>query len=337
MAKGKMNQNRNSGSHMNNTGHQNQKRNNPNALSNDPQNYKETLQTYYRYMQQLPPQREWMKYKFGLRIRDIFDAKKDVKILSVGSGAGDVDKDFLNEIVKCGKERLGQRGYSVQYIVVEPNSANVESFRKFVSEEPNYERVQFKWHTCTFDKFCDGFRQKTSESNTFDFVHFCRCFYHFDSVKAFDFTYDRLLARNGIMCGLGENENAFWPRMMHFLQKHNIEHEGFDGDQPVSQSYFLPGWLQLARDRNWRYESYVQGYNFNITPIFDPSSKDGNYLIDFAFHQKQARKTIKKNVIEDFIRMLDERKFERVYVQNNMQVKRVYYPCELGVIMITKE
>jgi len=342
MTKGKSNPNRNSGSHMtkprNNSGSSSPHKNgDKNSLLVDEQNYKDTLKAYYRYMLQLPPQRQWMTHKFGLRIRDMFDQKKDIKVLSIGGGAGDVDIDFLNEIVKCGKERCGEDGYSVLYTVVEPNNANVEAFRKSVSERPEFRKVQFKWHTSVFEKFCEDFKQREYESNKFDFVHFVRVFYHFDSANAFDRTYNHLLARNGIMCGMGENENAFWPKMMYFLAKHKIDHDGFTGSGPVSQNYFLPGWLQLARDKNWKYESYIHGYDFDITPMFDPSSRDGNYLIDFAFHQKNARKNTKKIIIEDFFNMLNERKFEKIITKDGKQTKKIIFPCELGAIMITRE
>eukprot|EP00493_Phyllostaurus_siculus_P027209 UN27555 len=128
---------------------------NPHALQNDVENYKNTLLAYYKYMKQLPPQREWMRFKFGLKMRDIFDSKKDVNILGVGSGAGDVDIDFLNEIVHCGTQRLGEEGYTVTYQVVEPNPNNVATFKKRVENAPQFSRVKFQWFTGTFDQFND--------------------------------------------------------------------------------------------------------------------------------------------------------------------------------------
>ena len=98
---------------------------NPNALSVDAVNYRNTLSTYNKYVQQGPPQREWMKFKFGMKIRDMFDAKKDIRILAVGTVAGDVDIDFLNEIVHCGTQRRGADGM-LNYLPREP-------FRLFVN------------------------------------------------------------------------------------------------------------------------------------------------------------------------------------------------------------
>merc|ERR1712150_238821 len=293
----------------------------------DAENYKNTLRAYYKCMLQLPPQREWMKHKFGLRVRDLFDAKKDLKFLSIGGGAGDVDVDFLNEIVKCGKERLGYDGYSVLYTVVEPNSANVEAFRKLVGEQPHFNRIQFKWHTATFEKFCDEFKGREKEENKFDFVHFVRCFYHIDSAKSFDRTYNHLLTKNGIMCGVGENENAFWPRMMHFLADHKIDHPCFQCSGPVSQNYFLPGWINLSLERGWKYESYVHGYDFDLTPAHDPSSETGNYIMDFMFHQRQSRKNQPQSVIDDLFQFFKKNQIERVVLKDGEEIKEIIYPC----------
>lgn len=308
-----------------------------NTLLTDKINYRETLQTYLRYVQQLPPQRDWMKYKFGLRIRDILDEKKNIKVLGVGTGSGEVDIDFLNEIVRCGKERLGETGYNVLYQVIEPNSSNIDFFRNAVKDNPEYKQIQFRWYNGTFDKFCTDFRTRETEDNKFDFVHFVRVFYHIDSVKSFDRTYAHLLAKNGIMCAVGENEDAFWPRMMHFLADHKMEHECFTCSGPVSQNYFLPGWINQARERDWKYESYVHGYHFDITLMYDPSSKDGNQVMDFALHAKSARKTVKQSTIDDFFELLDANKIEKTVMENGVPSEKIYYPCELGAIMITKE
>jgi len=313
-------------------------RKNPHALQTDAENYKNTLLAYYKYMHQLPPQREWMKYKFGLKIRDIFDAKKDINILGVGSGAGDVDVDFLNEIVHAGAQRLGETGYSVTYHVVEPNPENVQAFKNRVEHKPEYQRVKFQWYTGTFDQFVNDFKSKaTEEANKFQFVHFVRCFYHIDSRQTFDTTYKILLAKQGVMCGVGENEDAFWPRMMHFLAEHKMEHECFTCSGPVSKNYFLPGWLEQCRERDWRYESYVQGYKFDITPLYDPNNQDGNYVLDFIMHTKNSRKIIAANILEDFFQFAEAHKKERIIIENEVQRVQKYYPCELGAIMITKE
>ena len=103
----------------------------------------------------------------------------------------------------------------------------------------------------------------------------------------------------------------------------------------VSQNYFLPGWQQQARDKTWRYESYVHGYNFDITPMYEPDSKDGNYLIDVVMHTQSARKNVKRSVIDDFFKFLEAEKVDEV-IEDGIKVKKIYFPCELGAIMITK-
>ena len=39
------------------------------TLLADKANYRDTLQTYLKYMQQLPPQKEWMKDQLGPKIQ----------------------------------------------------------------------------------------------------------------------------------------------------------------------------------------------------------------------------------------------------------------------------
>ena len=221
------------------------------------------------------------------------------------------------------------------YHVVEPNPST--NSRKIVEERNEYERVQFKWYTGYFEQFCDEIKTRTSEADRFDLLHFVRAFYHIDSEKAFDYVYQNLLVRNGIMCAIGENGDSFWPKMMYSLADRQIEHKGFMGSGPVSKNYFLPGWLEQTRERKWTYESYVHGYLFDITPMYDPTSKDGNYLIDFVMHSKDARRNIKRSVVNDFFKFLEDNKIEREIVKNGVRGKKMYFPCEFGAIMITKQ
>ena len=51
-----------------------------------------------------------MKFKFGMKVRDMFAVKKDIRVLAVGAGAGDVDIDILDEIVHCATQKCGADG-----------------------------------------------------------------------------------------------------------------------------------------------------------------------------------------------------------------------------------
>jgi len=306
------------------------------TLLQDDTNYRLTLQTYLKHMQQLPPQREWMKHKLGPRLSEIFSAKKEIRVLAVGTGSGEVDIDFLNEIVKRGKEVNGEE-YSVVYQVVEPNPSSVDYFCGVATKNENFSKVTFKWFTGFFEDFLNEFSKTETEENKFDFVHFVRCFYHIDSVKGLDTTYDHFLAKNGIVAVVGENENAFWPKQMIFLNEHEMKHECFTCSGPVSQAYFLPGWISQATKKGWKYESYIHKYNFDVTPIYDESSAAGNYILDFCVHGKESRKNLKKEVLDDFMKMLNDNVADIEIEENGTKVTKKYFPCELGAIMITRQ
>jgi len=308
-----------------------------NTLLTDEENYRLTLQTYLKYMQQLPPQRKWMQDKLGPRLGGIFGAKKSIRVLAVGTGSGEVDNDFLNEIVKQGKQAHGDE-YDVTYQVVEPNPNSVEFFKSTVSKNVNFNKVKFEWYTGFLEDFYTEFQKKESEETKFDFVHYVRCFYHIDSVKGLKLTYDHFLRKNGIVAAVGENEGAFWPHMMVFLNDHEMKHECFTCSGPVSDAYFLTGWVSQANENKWNYEVYKEKYNFDVTEMFDEGSNIGNYLIDFAIHAKQSRKTVKKEILDDFFEFLNKLLVEEeIKNEDGEKVKRKHIRCELGAIMITRE
>jgi len=306
------------------------------TLLTDKANYKETLQTYLKYMQQLPPQREWMKEKLGPKIAQMFQSKKEIRVLAVGSGTGEVDVDFLGEITRRAKEVRGE-DYSVVYQVVEPNQAEVDYFRGVVTKDDNFSKVTFKWFVGFFDAFCEEFEKDQNEDKFFDFAHYVRVFYHIDSFASLNITYDQLLAKDGVVAVVGENKGAFWPKMMIFLSEHEMKHECFTCSGPVSEAYFLPGWKKQAEEKNWKHEVHTKKYNFNITPMFDAESKAGNYLIDFALHGKDCRNTARKEILDDFFEFLLKNSNEEEIEEDGLKKKNRYFPCELGAIMITKE
>ena len=266
----------------------------------------------------------------------MFEKKREIRCLAVGTGTGEVDVDFLAEIVKRGSEARGE-DYSVVYQIVEPNLKSIEYFKGVVTKDPNLAKVNFKWYNGFFEPFCDEFRKSDDvDANRFDFAHYVRVFYHIDSESALKTTYDELLAKDGIVAVVGENEDAFWPRMMRFLHEHGMTHECFTCSGPVSDAYFLPGWKKQAESNGWKHDIYVKKYNFNITPMFDENSQAGNYLIDFALHGKGCRNTVKKEILDDFFELLTSGSHEEELVVDGVAQQRRHYYCQLGAIMITK-
>lgn len=271
----------------------------------------------------------------------IFNATKTVRVLPVGPRSGDVDHYFLNEIIKTGKDVLGKE-YSVLYQVVEPSNDSIEYFRRSILRNDNYSKINFQWYQGFFEDFIAKFEQdlkdvKDEGKEKFDFVHYVRCFYYFDSVTGLDKTYNTLLRKNGFVTVVGENEGTFWPKFMIFLNDHGIPHEGLSGSSPVSMAYFLPGWISQSQKNKWKYETYTDKHKFNMTPMFDEKSEDGNYLIDFCMHVKDARKTVKKEILNDFFQFLIDNMQEEEIEESEKRLVKKYFPCELGVIVITKE
>ena len=83
-------------------------------------------------------------------------------------------------------------------------------------------------------------------------------FQYVSNILRLSLTSQELLAKDGIVAVVGENENAFWPRMMPFLAKHGMKHECFTCSGPVSEAYFLPGWKKQAESNGWKYNTYIK-------------------------------------------------------------------------------
>ena len=264
-----------------------------------------------------------------------------MRVLAVGPGPGELDHDFLSEIVKAGAEELGEE-YSVIYQVVEPNLDHIEYFRSSVLRNDYYSKINFLWYHGGLEEFINKFTKenegvKDEEEQQYDFVHYARVFYYVDSVSALEKTYSILLRKYGFVAVVGENEGSFWPKIMVFLNDHEIYHQAFRCSGPVSMAYFLPGWISQAKKNKWKYEAYTDQHNYDVTLMFDEDSQIGNRLIDFSIHVKEARKSVEKEILDDFFKFLNENVKEEEIEEDGKRIVKKYFPCSLGTIIITKE
>ena len=256
----------------------------------------------------------------------MFGKKKNIRILTFGTDQ--VDFYFLNEIIHCGKEVLGE-SYNVEYQIVQPNLHNINRFRNIVDENKDFENISFEWFTGSFIGFFNKFKESAIDINKYDFVHFVQAFYEIDSTQALEDTYNHMLALDGIVAVIGEDKTSFWGKMMHFLDDHKMEHKFFTCSGPVSEAYFLSGWLSQARNNDWKYHSYIRDYPFHITPLYLLGIKDSNNLLDYIFHVKDARNNLPRDIISDFMKFLDKWK--------KVAEGRYFFPNQFGAIMITKQ
>ena len=82
-----------------------------------------------------------------------------MRVLAVGPGPGEIDHDFLNEIVKAGTEELGEE-YSVTYQVVEPSMDHVENLRSSVLRNEYYKKINFLWYHGYLEEFFKKFAKE---------------------------------------------------------------------------------------------------------------------------------------------------------------------------------
>lgn len=54
-------------------------------------------------------------------------------------------------------------------------------------------------------------------------------------------------------------------------------------------------------------------------------------------HVKDARKTVKKEILNDFFQFLIDNMQEEEIEEDKKKIVKKHFPCELGVIVITKE
>ena len=200
------------------------------------------------------------------------------RVLSVGSGEGENDINILKAFSKIGREK--QKAISIINRVIEPDVGRLWKFRaktanlfENLTEQIN---VDFEWVPMTFQEYTS---QKKEDDAKFDVVHFIHSMYYLGIEDALVHCYEKVLGKEGIIISITQDEDD--PMLKLAAKFPNQRNPSLPRNKDV---------IALATQRRWKYFACpVNTNNLDITAIFDSSSWEGNYLLDFLINERKKQ------------------------------------------------
>ena len=221
------------------------------------------------------------------------------RILGVGSGEGENDINFLKVL---GGNILAVRGeeMSVMSRVVEPDVGRLSTFRAEAENLPERfngrTKVDFEWLPMTFQEYKS---QKKADDVKFDVVHFIHSIYYVGVEDALVHCYEEELGMKGVFISISQAEDD---PMLKFGEDFPDQRDSsFQRNRDVAA---------VAQQRGWNYFTCSGNTNkLDITTIFDSSSLEGGYLLDFMTNRMDVRQHEEKETVEEILKFWEKQSY----------------------------
>ena len=218
-------------------------------------------------------------------VGDRLENQSPFSILSVGSGDGENDVAFLENLSKVwrGKDKKAQ----IFARAIEPDKNRLEGFRAKAEHLPESLKsradIEFEWFPITYQQYVV---EKKKVEVKFDVIHFIHSIYYTGFETALEHCYEKELGEKGIILAImNDEDNPFVKYGRVFSGQGLLLVSGvYCSNKDISD---------VAKKNGWKYvECPGETRPCDITAIFDRSSPHGNKLLDFLTQRLNVRETV---------------------------------------------
>ncbi|XP_071477818.1 histamine N-methyltransferase-like [Diadema antillarum] len=261
-------------------------------LTEDLDYYAKAHQTFLQYATKVGPVGNWSEEAFGRTVAADISARcsqtSQLRILGIGSGAGDVDRAMTKMLLPHFPK--------ISNTVVEPSIKQLYRFKKLVEEETSsLQGVSFDWKNATIDDYVGCLSADTREN--FHLIHVVHAIYYTsDLTKTLQVLYDSL-AEGGILFVVATPEKSVFVKMPKVVAngEQQLSHSDTLSDNDVTKALDMLNVPYTIERGSWLVP---------CTPCFDESSPDGQLLLDFYTHVKHFRKSASSELLHKVLQLL---------------------------------
>uniref|UniRef100_A0A8C0ZZ42 Histamine N-methyltransferase n=1 Tax=Castor canadensis TaxID=51338 RepID=A0A8C0ZZ42_CASCN len=134
------------------------------SLFSDHSRYVESFRRFLSHSTEHQCMQEFMDQKLPGIIARIGDTKSEIKILSIGGGAGEIDIQILSKV------QARYPGVCIKNEVVEPSAEQISKYKELVAKKSNLKNIKFAWHKETASEYQNRMMEK-KELQKWDFIH----------------------------------------------------------------------------------------------------------------------------------------------------------------------
>ena len=242
----------------------------------DSSTYLDTYDYYRRGL--LEQQSVWIKQQLVPILLQNVKSRSLVRMLSVGSGEGDIDILILDALLEE-LEGQGSTRTIIEYSIAERNPEFINRFKQRLRTK-DLSNVKFTFYLGTLE----GLDGEFSDSK-FDFIHLIHVLYYMDAERILNKCMEKYLDAEGMLLAVVQQEgNLYAKNWRHFSVKFR-EH--------VGQFNLLceTDLRSIAEKNNWRHKIEVGKRTLDVSDVITMStpSPAGWKLLDFFFHSNNLQ------------------------------------------------
>nr|XP_054755091.1 histamine N-methyltransferase-like isoform X1 [Lytechinus pictus] len=215
--------------------------------------------------------------------------------LGVGTGNGEYELHLLKQ--------LSSRFPRIKHVVIEPSHEFIQEYQTEAATTSFNGSIEFEWYEGTFQ----GYKEKTLDSadGRFDFISAIHSLYYVENAReTVKLLYD-CLAPGGMMMIEMSDDKSSGQRM-------------FADFPELQQMFTLKNWVTYSdvtgalHDMNIPFSRLVNPIFFDITDVFDETSREGNLLLDFFTHVSNFRQTADSDLVKRVLQFLKRKSKEHM-------------------------
>ncbi|XP_024619873.1 histamine N-methyltransferase isoform X1 [Neophocaena asiaeorientalis asiaeorientalis] len=237
------------------------------SLFSDHSRYVESFRRFLNNSTEHQCMQQFMDEKLPGILARIGDTKSEIKILSIGGGAGEIDLHILSKV------QAQYPGVSINTEVVEPSAEQITKYKELVAKTSNLENIKFTWHKETSSEYQNRMMEK-KELQKWDFIHMIQMLYYVKDIPAtLKFFHSLLATRAKILITL-VSETSGWDKLW---KKYGSHLPQDDLCQYVTSSDLM----QMLDKLRIKYECYDLLSTMDISDCFIDGNENGDLLWDF--------------------------------------------------------
>lgn len=284
------------------------------SLFSDHSRYVESFRRFLSHSTEHQCMQEFLDKKLPGIIARIGDVKSEIKILSIGGGAGEIDLQILSKV------RVQFPGVHINNEVVEPSAEQITKYKELVAKTSNLENIKFAWHKETSSEYQNRVMEK-KVLQKWDFIHMIQMLYYVKDISATLKFFHGLLATNAKMLIILVSGTSGWDKLW---KKYGSRLPQNDLCQYITSSDLT----EMLDDLGIKYECYDLLSTMDISDCFIDGNENGDLLLDFLTETCNFNTTAPPDLKEELMKALQEPEF------SNRKEGKILFNNNLSFIVI---
>ncbi|XP_012595571.1 histamine N-methyltransferase [Microcebus murinus] len=265
------------------------------SLFSDHGRYVESFRRFLSNSTEHQCMQEFMDKKLPGIIARIGDAKREIKILSIGGGAGEIDLQILSKV------QAQYPGVRINNEVVEPSAEQIVKYKELVAKTSNLENIKFAWHKETSSEYQNRMMEE-KVLQKWDFIHMIQMLYYVKDIPATLKFFHSLLGTNAKILITLVSGASGWDKLW---KKYGSRLPRDDLCQYITSSDLT----QMLDNLGLKYECYDLLSTMDISDCFIAGNENGELLWDFLTETCNFNTTAPPDLKAEILKDLQEPEF----------------------------